>query len=235
MSGRVAIIAAMPQELKPLVRHWRRVRDRGLTFFESENAVAIAGGIGTAPAALAAMTLVAREQPSCLVSAGLAGALRAEMKVGQVLWPCTVVNVATGKRFQSSYVEARGCLVSGRAIASEERKRALREEFGADAVDMESAGVASIAESCGLPFYAVKAISDELGFPMPPMNDFVDANGRMHLMAFAAMALVHPAWWGPSLTLAQNGHKASVALCKVLEHQIEQFAKSNPGVLAPPS
>ena len=64
MAGRVAIVCAMEAEIKPLARGWKKVRDRGLTFLESDDAVAVAGGIGSAPAALAAMTLVAREHPA---------------------------------------------------------------------------------------------------------------------------------------------------------------------------
>ena len=36
MAGRVAIVCAMEAEIKPLVRGWRKVRERGLTFFESD-------------------------------------------------------------------------------------------------------------------------------------------------------------------------------------------------------
>ncbi len=233
MAGRVAIVCAMAVEIKPLVRTWRKVRERGLTFFESENAVAVAGGIGSAPAALAAMTLVAREQPSCLVSAGFVGALRRDLRVGDVLWPRTVINAATGRRFSTRSPEASGAIVSGRAIAGEERKRGLREEFGADAIDMESAGVASIAESCGLPFIAVKAVSDEVDFPMPPLNEFVDTTGRFHSVAFVGKALLHPRWWWATIALGRNSHRASVELCRAMEHPIEQFANTQPGAFAP--
>ncbi len=233
MAGRVAIICAMPQEIKPLVRRWRKVRERGLTFFESEKAIAVAAGIGTAPAAMASMTLIAREQPSCLVSVGFAGALRRDLKVGDVLNPRTVVNVATGKRFSSYLLEAKGTIVSGRGVAGEERKRELREEFMADAIEMEAAGVASIADSCGLPFYAVKAISDEVDFPMPPMNEFVDTEGKFHVVKFVLKMLFRPSWWGPTWALARNGHVASVELCKVLEHHIEQFSNREQGALKP--
>jgi nucleoside phosphorylase len=231
MAGRIGIVCAMQQEIQPLVRSWRKVHERGATFFESEKAVALAAGIGSAPAALAAMLLVAREQPSCLMSVGIAGALRRDLKVGDLLRVRTVINVATGKRFTT--VQGKGTLVSGRVIAGVERKRELREEFGADAIDMEATGVGSIAESCGLPFYAVKAISDEVDFPMPPMNQFVDAEGKFQVAAFVATAVVHPAWWKPIVELALNSRKASLALCREVEHQIEQFANSQQGALEP--
>jgi nucleoside phosphorylase len=233
MPGRVAIVCAMAQEIEPLVRRWKKIRERGLTFFESEKAVAVVAGIGSAPAAMAAMTLIAREQPSCLMSAGLAGALRDDLHVGDVLWPRMVINAATSRRFETRNLEPNATMVSGKAIAGEQRKRELRDEFQADAIDMEGAGVASIADSCGLPFYAVKAISDEVSFTMPPLNEFVDAKGKLHMFAYGMRALLHPSWWAPSMALARNGRKAALELSKAVEHQIEQLVTEHSGVLAP--
>jgi adenosylhomocysteine nucleosidase len=233
MPGRVAIVCAMAQEIQPLVRGWKKIRERGLTFFESEKAVAVIAGIGSAPAAMASMTLIAREQPCCLMSAGLAGALRDDLHVGDVLWPRMVINAATSRRFETRNPEPNATMVSGKSIAGEKRKRELREEFQADAIDMEGAGVASIADSCGLPFYAVKAISDEVDFEMPPLNNFVDAKGKLHMFAYGLRALVHPAWWGPTLTLARNGHTAAVELSKAVAHQIEQLVTESSGALVP--
>ncbi len=233
MAGRIAIVCAMEQEIRPLVKRWRKVRERGLTFFESEKAVAVAAGIGSAPAALAAMTLVAREQASCLMSIGLAGALRSDLHVGDVLMPRKVINVATGRVFDTQNADAHAVVVSGKTIAGEDHKRELREKFKADAIDMEGAGVASIADSCGLPFYAVKAISDEVDFAMPPLGNFVDAQGKLHMVAYALRALFKPAWWAPTMELARNGKKASLELAKAVEHQIEQVSKTNSGAFAP--
>lgn len=233
MAGRAAIVCAMAEEVKPLIRGWRKVRERGLTFFESEKAVVVVAGIGSAPAAMASMILIAREQPSCLLSVGLVGALRRDLHVADVITPRTVINAATGKRFYSRDAGAHGVMVSGRAIAGQEKKQALRAEFGADVVDMESAGVASIADSCGLPFFAIKAVSDEIDFPMPPLNGFVDSTGKFHSLAFAVSALVRPRWWGPTMTLARNGRRASVELCRAVEHQIEQLTRDQSGALAP--
>lgn len=233
MPGRIAIVCAMVQEVQPLVRGWRKVRERGLTFFESEKAVVVIAGIGSAPAAMASMTLIAREQPSCLMSVGLAGALRDDLRVGDILLPRMVVNVATNRRFKTRNPEANSTIVSGKAIAGEQRKRELREEFQADAIDMECAGVASIADSCGLPFYALKAISDEVKFDMPPLSSFVDSKGQLHMVAYSMSALVHPSWWEPTLELARNGKKAAVELAKAVEHQIEQLVQEYSGACVP--
>ena len=108
MAGRIAIVCAMTQEVQPLVREWRKVRERGLTFFESDKAVVVVAGIGSAPAAMASMTLIAREQPCCLMSVGLAGALRDDLRVGDILSPGMVVNVATNRRFVTGCMQQQG-------------------------------------------------------------------------------------------------------------------------------
>src|ERR1700761_8484865 len=136
MPGRVAIVCAMAQEIGTLGRGRKKVRERGLTFFESDKAVLVVAGIGSAPAAMASMTLIAREQPCCLMSVGLAGALRDDLRVGDVLWPRIVINVATNRQFETRNSEGNTTIVSGKAIAGEKRKRELRDEFRADAIDM---------------------------------------------------------------------------------------------------
>ncbi len=233
MSGRIAIVAALERELKPLVRSWRKVRERGLSIYESEHAVAVAGGIGSAPAAMAAMVLVAREQPCCLMSIGLAGALRDDLRVADVMVPNTVVNSVTGRRFTVSGES--GILLSGKVIADAAVKRELRTKFAADILDMEAAGVATVAESCGLGFKAVKAISDEVHFELPPMMEFVDAEGKFHTGKFVLCLLGRPSWWKGVFELARNGRKASLMLAKEVEHQIEQLRMSpaREGVVQP--
>ena len=54
------------------------------------------------------------------------------------------------------------CVVSGnQAIFSTNRKRWLQKTFSALAVDMETAAVAQVAVSYGLPWVAIRAISDQ--------------------------------------------------------------------------
>ncbi len=227
MPGRIAIVAAFERELKPLVRGWKRIREGGLSIYESEHAIAVAGGIGSAPAAMAAMVLVAREQPCCLMSIGLAGGLRDDLRVADVMVPNTVVNSVTGKRF--TVPGGSGILLSGKIIAGAARKRELRAQFAADILDMEAAGIATVAESCGLPFLAVKAISDEAQFDLPPMMEFVDSEGKFHTGRFALRVIARPSWWKGVFELARNGRKASLILAKQVEHQIQQFRMSPAG------
>jgi adenosylhomocysteine nucleosidase len=98
----------------------------------------------------------------------------------------------------------------------------LAVSYSGSAVDMEAAAVARVAEQHGIAFKAVKAISDELQFPMPPVSGFVTPQGRLRTAAFAGHVAVRPKWWLPTLRLAVNGRLASKNLSAALEHLIQQ-------------
>lgn len=57
-----------------------------------------------------------------------------------------------------------GVMVCGDSfVCSDEQRAALKEEFGAVSCDMESAAVASVCHKAGVPFIAVRRISDDAG------------------------------------------------------------------------
>jgi len=127
-----------------------------------------------------------------------------------------VIDGATDERFPTQ--GGSGALISAAAVADEEMKRQLGEKYGADAVDMESAAVARVAQEAGIAFCAVKSISDELGFPMPPFNAYVTPEGKLALERFAVHIAVRPAYWPSLVQLARNAKKASLELSTALEH-----------------
>src|SRR5690242_4160620 len=83
--SRVAIVAALEREVRPLVKHWRVVEHeyagRKFRAYECEEAVLVCGGIGTEPARRAAEAIIATYGPSCVYSVGFAGALDASLGV----------------------------------------------------------------------------------------------------------------------------------------------------------
>src|SRR5690242_8926001 len=95
-----AIICAMATEVWPLVRRWRRVpatvMGRSYTFFEHENVVLLAGGIGYEPGHRAAEAIIAYAKPELMIAAGLAGALKPTIQRGQVFTPASVIDELTG-------------------------------------------------------------------------------------------------------------------------------------------
>ena len=98
----VAVVVAMRRELAPLLRGVHGQRVDGVEFFELENTVVAVGGIGRIAAWSAARAVVKRCDPAMLISAGIAGALTATLKVGDVVRGAEVVDADSGARFEAA-------------------------------------------------------------------------------------------------------------------------------------
>lgn len=215
----IAIVAALDRELAPLVRDWESVsfthKGRNFSAYEDAGRVAVAGGIGCRAAQAATRAVVAQYRPTMLISAGLAGALIHSLKVASVITPNVIVDAATGKEYRSN--TGGGILLTASEVATSATKPKLVEQFHALAVDMEASAVAEVAEQEGVSFRCVKAISDEAAFVMPPLNRFVDGEGKFQNGTFAAWAVLRPQWWPRIVALMRNSSRAADALCNWLK------------------
>jgi adenosylhomocysteine nucleosidase len=149
----------------------------------------------------------------------MAGALVPEMTVGHVLIPATVVNSRTGTMIRTGH--GKGTLVTASGIAGPEGKRLFARQYSGLAVDMEAAAVAEVAKVHKLGFSAVKAISDDVEFPVPDLEPFVDRNGKFLTSKFLAHIAPRPRLWGIVRQFAANSAQASQELCRVLRNLIE--------------
>jgi adenosylhomocysteine nucleosidase len=214
--SRVAIVAALEREVRPLVKHWhwseKEYGGRRFRFFEKNEFVLVCGGIGADAARRAAEAVIVLYGPSVVYSAGYAGALDPRLKVGEVVRAARVVNAGDGSSAQISGGD--GVLVSYPAVATPAQKVKLRESYQAQAVDMEAAAVARAAEARGVGFSALKVISDEFDFEFPPTDRFVDSAGRFREMRFAGFAALRPWLWLAVMRLARNSGRASRILCE---------------------
>ena len=223
MRKKVAIIAALEREISPLVKDWSRsTHDEGRhsTFFESEYAVVVCGGIGAEAARRAAEVAIVNYRPELLISAGLAGALVSELHVGDTVFPALIIDTQDGSRHETAISEsalgkaplARTVLASFPEIASVVQKQHIAKSYGAHAVDMEAAAVARAAQAHNLPFIAVKAISDDVNLEIAEMNRFV-RQGQFETQRFILYVAVRPWLWLRVIRLARNSRFASENLC----------------------
>ena len=95
---------------------------------------------------------------------------------------------------------------------------------------MESAAVARAAQCHGIPFFALKVISDAQDFEMPQMDRFVTHEGRFRSRQFLFFALFRPWLWPSVFRLAKNSKKAANALSKALDqyNQEVEISQSQP-------
>jgi adenosylhomocysteine nucleosidase len=222
----VAVVAAMRRELAPLLRGIEPRQADGMEFFELESAVIAIGGIGSHAAARAAEAVVAKYEPSVIVSAGIAGALTARLKAGDIVHAREVVDADTDSRFAAS--DGTAVILTVSSVSGPAEKRKLAERWKADVVDMEAAAIAAVAQNRGIEFAALKAISDEVDFVMPPVGEFVDQAGKFQTLRFATYIAARPKWWDAVKHLNSNSKVASVKLSEALQHLIDQRSASPP-------
>jgi adenosylhomocysteine nucleosidase len=233
---RLAIVAALEREVRPLVKTWRvsekQHSGRNFRFFEHEQAVLVCGGIGGEAARRATEAIIVLYQPAIVYSAGYAGSLDPAFGIGRLMRPARVIDTRDGSSVPIAGGE--GVLVTSGSVATPSHKRTLRESFHAQAVDMEASSVARAAQARGIEFSTVKAISDEFEFELPDTEPFVDAEGRFLEARFALHVAIRPWLWPRVIKLMGNSAKGSRALCHELDKLISSRA-SAPAAPAQPS
>jgi adenosylhomocysteine nucleosidase len=210
---RVAILAAFPGELKPLVRGWPHSTRAGVHFWaqrnEEEEWIAACAGAGQ-PAVTRAFAALEDGGPIDLVfSIGWAGALRADLPAGSAHNIAGVIDIRTGERFRCDAESGALWLVTSPRVADEKEKRRLAATYNASLVDMEAAAIARLASMRGIPFYAIKGISDSLHAKLPDFNRFLTPGGRMLTGKLILHVLPRPWHWPALIQMGENSKKAA--------------------------
>ena len=217
-----AIIAALPREVKQLVRGWQEHRLPGkINVYTNDFAVVACAGMGAARATLAVQAAMSIRPLTALLSVGLAGACDPSLQVGDIVRAGVVVDTQTGERFSDS--EFTQILVSAPAIASVREKQRLFASYKASAVDMEAAVVARIGQAHNLPFQAIKVISDDATFELQELARFATHDGQFREAAFAAYSVVRPPLWTKLFHLARNSKRALQSLTAELKSQLDWY------------
>lgn len=217
---RVAIIAALPGELKPFVRGWPHSTRNGIDFWaqrnEEEEWIAACAGAGQ-EAATRAFAAIEDGGPIDLVfSVGWAGALRADIAGGTAHNLAGVVDVRTGERFLCDAGAGELWLATSAAVAGEAEKRRLASSYNAALVDMEAAAVARLSAMRDIPFYCIKGVSDTLSARLPDLNRFIAPDGRFRMAAFILFAILRPWYWPALIRMGENSKKAAHGIAQSL-------------------
>jgi adenosylhomocysteine nucleosidase len=223
---RTAIIAAMPAELKPLVRGWQHERRNAVHFWRwrtGENEwIAACAGAGV-DAATRAFAEVEKSGPiDEVISTGWAGALRDEFLPGHAYDVSTVIDARTGERFVAACPPNDCCLVTSSRVAGPAEKKRLTATYEAALVDMEAAGVARLAKMRGVPFYCVKGISDGPCDQLPDFNSFISPDGHFKLARFIVFAILRPWHWPALMRMGENSKKAASNIAQSLLNLLDE-------------
>ncbi len=134
-----------------------------------------------------------------VISTGFCGALDPALRVGDI--------VVSGDLEEASLPYVRGTIHSeDRVAVTVAEKQALRNSTGAAAVEMEAAAVEAKAREWGVPFIAIRVVSDAASDAMPlDFNLLRDQEGRFAMGRIVAAALSRPFTSIPAL-LRLNEH-----------------------------
>ncbi|MFO0889748.1 MAG: nucleoside phosphorylase [Isosphaeraceae bacterium] len=178
----VGIVMAMPIEAGSLLDSLGRVRRysaRARTIVEGEVAgkvvVVTVAGVGKAAARRGAELLAAGHRPRTIISAGFAGALDPALARDALVLPHEVsdgqdgpIEPDHGFPIPSGIEHRRGRLLTvERVVTRSAEKAALREQHGADLIDMETSAVAGFARERAIRFIALRIISDTADEELP--------------------------------------------------------------------
>jgi adenosylhomocysteine nucleosidase len=221
----VGIVAALAAEARALGPAVKRSGDVGCL---ADGTLVAVSGMGYTAAGLAAGRLI-EAGASALMSFGLAGGLDPALGAGSVVLPSEVISRA-GARFVTSIAWreqlriaiAKHRPVAGGALLSSldpidavADKAAAFRDTGAVAVDMESVGVAEVAQALGLPFVAVRVIVDTALDALPRAVVAASRAGQVSLRRLVGGLAVAPFELVALIRLARRYRAATRSLSAV--------------------
>ena len=166
-------------------------------------------------------------RPLLVISAGFAGSLHAERRVGDIILANEVVD-ADRRSWRTTWPEKlpegdwqpplhRGRLLTiGQIVATPEAKRLLAEKHEAVAVDMESAMVARWCADRSVPLACMRAISDDFDTSLSPSLAGLLRDGRVDALRLVGSVLIRPWIIGELWRLARQTTYAGQQLGKAL-------------------
>ncbi len=193
----------MAREARPLCGRRMKAGDVVET---PEGLLLVLSGVGGEAAARCARKLVDKGA-SALVSWGCAGGLHPRLRPGSLVLPEKVLapdetrytadptwHARLFERLSGRLdVHTRPVVEARDVLRHPFEKRAFFEKFGAVAVDMESASVATVAKGANLPFMAIRAIADTAESSVPDcVAVATDSLGRPRPARFAYRLVRRP-------------------------------------------
>jgi len=242
---RILVTFAVDAEFAP----WRKLRNfsqacNGLVTLyvakarEAELNVLLTG-VGVKAAWPAASKKIWDSDVDVCISSGLAGALKADLRVGEVLVAQRVRAASSGNTVAGDTdlvalaTEAGARVVQSfctveRIVLRASEKKTLGES--SDVVEMESAEVLAEAAAFGARVVAIRGISDVLEEDLPvDFNRTTTANGEISLPRVPREVVRHPSALPALMRFGKQSRMAAAQLCHFLDRYVESLAAVHVG------
>ena len=167
--GPVAFVFAMPIERTPLVRKLSLTKTEigGVPMhtgaIDGREIVAIVTGMGTELATAGTRHLLDAVSVKWVLVVGITGALESETPIGTLVNPEIVVNSETGREFRPTpLIEGtpRGKMWTTNGLTTKSRDLEELRAQGIVSLDMETAAIADLCDTRGIPWTVLRVISD---------------------------------------------------------------------------
>jgi adenosylhomocysteine nucleosidase len=199
-------------------------------------------GAGPKNAACAAAKVLRDEHESVniCISSGLAGGLRPDYRIGQVLAAETLFSENLRDKEERQMLESSAALLSFAAesgaalvgqffsanhvVASAEEKRLLG--MKADAVEMESFEIVREGRAYGVPAVAIRSISDTFNEDLPiDMSEILTEEGQVSIPRVLGQVARRPQSLPGLMRLGQNSKRAAESLAQFLDLYVARVAE----------
>lgn len=215
---KICLIAAMPQESGAFLHrirglsHTRLGPYKGIRFhLTGRNCLLITSGMGLKRAVDAARILLASENPDLLISFGIAGAVHADLQIGDVviaektcllekyipgqLQPLAILSKAALSAVTQVLHPEEAKLVPGTAITTRGSQVLPDYLHGLTnpILEMETIGIAQVAVEMGVPLLSIRSISDGPRAPIPlNLETVMDDNYNFRIGELIRSVFQHP-------------------------------------------
>ncbi len=168
----VAVIAAMVQEIRPIVREFglrpgavgHHATREGIV--SGRRVVAAVTSMGTRAATTVTESVFDHREVDHVIVIGICGAIDPELPIGSLVVPDEVVMEDTARTYRPSplppHRPAGRLLTTDTLHTDPEHVRALHAD-GFIAVDMETGAIGAVCEDRGVPWSVFRAVSDRAG------------------------------------------------------------------------
>ncbi len=231
----IGIIAAMSQESNALLRFVRGVEHRALDSFRCDrfrlferDCWLVTSGIGLKRAAQAASALLTATHPQLLVSVGVAGAVHADLEIGDVVaarhtprldqglpglfQPLALLSESAWQAAAQALQPHRAGLYWGTAITTRGSQVVQIQpgEMSNPVLEMETAGIARVAAEAGIPLLSLRAVSDGPRAPIPvDLEALMDEQDNLRIGKIIKTVIGHPQMILQLLQMGWNTRRAA--------------------------
>jgi nucleoside phosphorylase len=229
---RIAVFSAFPQELRQIVKYFgaRKHPRKGpfATFSalsSSHEILLVQSGIGPLNAETALNDIFKAFNPNYVISLGFGGALYDEAVIGELTWAPMVLSLKEAgiESFEIPDARAIAERLSGKITIQEKciltidrwmKKSEIKKVFPGDAsllvCDMETFPLAKISIQRGIPFFAIRSITDLADEEIPrELLAVCNGSGNYSLSCALRLLLRKPQLVPTIFKLGRNSYRAS--------------------------